>query len=316
MVWNYQEKKTQLMVFNNGETTRDLPRFQLDGITLKYSQSVKVLGVFFTPKLSWKTHIEYLINKGRMQLNLLKIISFQPWSQNVHNLLHLAVSLIRSTLSYGQEVYFSANKTLLNRLQSLDSRAIKLALGVPIHTNSSKSYKEVDLLSLSKHRKLASSKYVIRSLSVENSVSPEIFLDAEKDYPKRARQIPYLQPLRNYTDEIFQKCSIDICSICILPRTPILPSWEHNLGNFEIRHGDLQKNENSNLLLNLIQEKMHSKYFGHLKVYTDGSVLESGDCGCGIYIPSLNFKRSYFMGKYYSIFSAELLAIHLALLYV
>ena len=61
---------------------------------------------------------------------------------------------------------------------------------------------------------------------------------------------------------------------------------------------------------------MHTKYFGHLKVYTDGSVLVSGDCGCGIYIPSLNFKRSYFMGKHYSIFSAELLAIHLALLYV
>ena len=61
---------------------------------------------------------------------------------------------------------------------------------MPIHTNSLKSYKEVGLLSLSEHRKLASSKYVIHSLSVENSVSPEIFLDAEKDYPKWARQIP------------------------------------------------------------------------------------------------------------------------------
>ena len=85
----------------------------------------------------------------------------------------------------------------------------------------------------------------------------------------KRRDSKYLtySPLRNYTDEIFQKCNIDISSMCILPRTPILPSWEHNLGNSEIRHGDFQKSENSNLLLNIIQEKMHSVFGSPKSLY-------------------------------------------------
>ena len=90
------------------------------------------------------------------------------------------MSLVRSKLIYGQEVYFSAPNTLLkkpapntllNKLQSIDSKAIKLAIGVPVHTNTSKLYTEAGMISLSEQRKLAISKYVIRSLAVINSVT-------------------------------------------------------------------------------------------------------------------------------------------------
>ena len=90
---------------------------------------------------------------------------------------------------YGQEVYFSTPNTLLKKLQSIDSKAIKLAIGVPVHTNTSKSYAEAGMLSLSEQRKLAISKYVIRSLAVINSVTEEIFIDSNKDSPKSAQNI-------------------------------------------------------------------------------------------------------------------------------
>ena len=61
---------------------------------------------------------------------------------------------MRSKLIYGQEVYFSAPNSLLKKLQSIDSKAIKLAIGVPVHTNTSKSYAEAGI-SLSEQRKLA-----------------------------------------------------------------------------------------------------------------------------------------------------------------
>ena len=73
---------------------------------------------------------------------------------------------------YGQEVYLSAPNTLLNKLQSIDSEAIKLAIGVPVQLNTSKSYAEAGI-SLSEQRKLAISKYVIRSLAVINSITEE-----------------------------------------------------------------------------------------------------------------------------------------------
>ena len=65
----------------------------------------------------------------------------QYWCRDTETLLHLSISLDRSKLIYGQEVYFAAPNTLLKKLQSIDSKAIKLAIGVPVHTNTNKSYK-------------------------------------------------------------------------------------------------------------------------------------------------------------------------------
>ena len=80
---------------------------------------------------------------------------------------------------------FSAPNTLLKKLQSIYSKTIKLAIGVPVHTNTNKSYAEAGMICLSEQRKLVVSKYVIRSLGVIKSVTEEYFIDSNKDYPKR-----------------------------------------------------------------------------------------------------------------------------------
>ena len=85
---------------------------------------------------------------------------------------------------YGQEVYFSVSKTLLKKRQSVDSKSIKLATGVPEHTN--KSYTEAGMISLS-DRKLAVSEYAVRSLAVNNSVTEEMFIDSNNDYRKELK---------------------------------------------------------------------------------------------------------------------------------
>ena len=164
------------MLFNNGENLKSLPQIELDGQLLNYKQNIKFLGVYLTTKLNWRLHIENVINKTRKRLNFLKIIiRTQSWSWDTKTLLHLSISLVRSKLIYGQEVYFYAPNTLLKKLQSIDSKAIKLAIGVPVHTNTSKTYAEAGIMSLSEQRKLAISKYVIRSLAVINSVTEDLF---------------------------------------------------------------------------------------------------------------------------------------------
>ena len=159
-------EKTCLMLFNNGENPKSLPQIELDGQLLNYKHNTKFLGVYLTTKLNWRLHIENVINKARIQLNVLKIVSTQSWCQDTKTSLHLYVFLVRSKLIYGQEVYFSAPITLLKKLQSIDSKAVKLAIGVPVHTNANKSYAEAGMVSLLEQRKLAVSKYAIRSLAV------------------------------------------------------------------------------------------------------------------------------------------------------
>ena len=129
--------------------------------------------VYITAKLNWRLYIENLINKARKRLNFQRN-GTQSSSQDTKTLLNLSISLVRSKLIYGQEVYFSAPNTLLKKLQSIDSKAIKLAIGVPVHTSTSICYTAAIIISLSEQHKLAISKYVIRRLPVINSVTEDI----------------------------------------------------------------------------------------------------------------------------------------------
>ena len=142
---------------------------------------------------------------------------------------------------YGQEVYFSAPNTLLKKLQSIDSKAIKLAIGVPVHTNTSKSYPEAGKIYLSEQRKLVISKYVFRSLAVINSVTEETFIDSDKDYPQSAQNLSPIQPIRNYINDLINECNIDIKSIPVLPTSPQMPQWEHINARFDTDYNDLKK---------------------------------------------------------------------------
>ena len=220
-------EKVCLMLFNNGENLKSLPQKELDGQLLNYNQNTKFLGVYLTTKLNWRLYTDNLINKARKQLNFLKIVSTQSWCQDTKTLFHLSISLVRSKLIYGQEVYFSAPNTLLKKLQSIDSKAIKLAIGVLVHTNTNKSYTEAGMISLSEQCKLVVSKYVIRRLAVINSVKEDFFIDSNKDYPNRAQNMTSIQPIRNYTHNLINECNIDIKSIPVLPTSPQMPQWEH-----------------------------------------------------------------------------------------
>ena len=208
------------------------------------------MGVYITTKLNWRLHTENLINKARKRLNFLNIVSTQSWSQDTKTLLRLSISLVRPKLIYGQEVYFSAPNTLLKKLQTIDSKAIKLAIGVLVHTNTSKTYAEPGTISLSERRKLVISKYVIRSLAVINSETEEIFTDSNKVYPKSAQNIIYSanQPIRNYINVLNNECNIDIKSIPVLPTSPQMLQWEHIKARFDTDYTDLKKSESTNIL--------------------------------------------------------------------
>ena len=250
---------------------------------------------------------------ARKRINFMKLICAQPWGKNPNTMVKLTTALIRSKLTYGQEIYHSAPKTYLNKLQSIDSRGIKLALGLPISTNTLKCYKEVNLLSLDEQRKLATSNYFIRSQQVENSVTSEICIDSDTSFPRQSRKTSYLTPIYNYTKDVFESCNINPLDVQKMPIVPSIPPWEHLSATFDYEYANIHKSDNINLLAIEAKEHISNNYQNHLKIYTDGSVLDSNDCGSAFSIPDLNLHKSYYLGKGLSIFTCELYAILFAL---
>ena len=309
-------EKTHMMVFSAGDPPRRLPSFFVDGVELQFKDRTKFLGVFFTSKLSWKFHIENSLTKAQKSLNLLKIISRQNWGKETKSLSLLATALVRSKLTYGQEVYFSAPKYFLKKLQSIDSRAYKLALGVPIHTPTIATYEEVGVLSLNDYRRLSSAKYIVRSGSIENVNVHENVLRSDLQFPKRARTINCLTTVATYTSDIQSRSGLNSKDIAKRSLVSPIPPWELIRANFDLNNDELKKSDNPHLLAASFRSRVHSQYPNHLKVYTDGSLTDNNMAGAGFVIPGLKKERSFHIGKDHSIFTAELVAILMALRYI
>ena len=141
----------------------------------------------------------------------------------------------------------------------------------------------------------------------------ELFLDSAEEFPKRSQSIASLQTIRNYTKSVMNENNIHLENIHVMPVIPQIPRWEQQKGNFDIEYTNLSKSSDTNELISIVRERIDNKYSHHLKVYTDGSVLESSDAGAGIVIPDAKICRKYYIGRDFSIFTAELYAILMAL---
>ena len=104
----------------------------------------------------------------------------------------------------------------------------------------------------------------------------------------------------------------------MISKSPIspIPSWELERPYFDFEYVDIKKLENPNLLSSIVKEHLYEKYSNHFQVFTDGSVLENDNAGSGFVIPAFNMEKSFFLGKGISIFSAELVALVMALHFI
>ena len=79
---------------------------------------------------------------------------------------------------------------------------------------------------------------------------------------------------------------------------------------------DLKKIESTNILTAEVREHLINNYQNHIKIFTDGSVLDSLDNGAGFVIPELKIQKSFYLGKVFSIFTSELYSVLMALNYI
>ena len=50
-----------MVLFNSGYDPAKLPASTINDVVIEYKRTVTFLGVFFTSKLSWNCHLEYVL---------------------------------------------------------------------------------------------------------------------------------------------------------------------------------------------------------------------------------------------------------------
>ena len=89
----------------------------------------KLLGLVIDNSLTWTPHVVQLKNSCLRKLDILKFLSHPNWGSEMTLLLQLYKFIIKSKIEYGIEIYGSACKSLMKRIEPIQNQAARIASG-------------------------------------------------------------------------------------------------------------------------------------------------------------------------------------------
>lgn len=149
-------KKTKTMFINHKThckpTSSSLRKLQLNSECIDFVDDYKYLGIWINSQLSFTKHVNSIISKVSFRLKILSRIR-NCLSKQTSLLLYKC--MILPIFDYG-DIFFShsANKVLLNKLQTLQNSAIRIICKLDKRSNTETDEKDLGLLRLEKRRLL------------------------------------------------------------------------------------------------------------------------------------------------------------------
>ena len=229
--FNFSAEKTQFMVTSRSRIAEKC-KIEVNKLSISPTNTVKYLGIFIDRHLTWSTHIDHLIAKANKATNLIKVLCKENWAKGSKFLVNVTKALVRSVLSFGQEVYFTACKTYLDKLETAEVKALKIALGLRKHAATYKVYAEVQWLRLHEERKLRCSQFAIRTQTIKENLAKTI-LNKDFGEPNQfdVKDLDKLKVIKRTSTSIYQytKPVLDKCTFTLQEienyETPPIPYW-------------------------------------------------------------------------------------------
>lgn len=104
-------------------------KVMLYNLQLERSDKFKYLGIWLDTKLTWKYYIEYIETNCKKVINFMRMVTGHSWGADRQSLIYIYKALIRSIIDYGCIVYSSACKTSLNKIERMQFKVLRIALG-------------------------------------------------------------------------------------------------------------------------------------------------------------------------------------------
>nr|KAG5701330.1 hypothetical protein BaRGS_006104 [Batillaria attramentaria] len=314
-------EKTSLVVFSRTNGAKNAMSIQIGNVTIKPCSEAKFLGVTLNERLRWQPHISNLTAKASRSVNLIKILSAERWA-TPRSLIHLTNALVRSRLTYGCEAFFALSKTEYLKLERVELAALKTAIGARKSARNDLVYQEAGWLPLREECKRRCANFQAAMHATETTLGDGLTETVTKETlirqgleVKAPRIYRTTIPMAEHTNDIWSECGANP-EVAQSPK-PVFPPWELAKPEYEHRYAEgASKKADSALATTLAREKIEQRFSQHLKIYTDGSVLDSGEVGCAFVIPDLGITRRYKLNAGLSIFSAEMYAILMACTFV
>jgi ribonuclease HI len=123
-----QEKSSMQIFTSKRKNQNTIIRVKNQAIPQKKEQ--RLLGLILdAPNLTYKAHINYLIEDIRKRLAIMKVLSSISWGASKKVLRNFYIAYVRSKMDYASIIYNSAAPTVLEKLDKLQNVALRLILG-------------------------------------------------------------------------------------------------------------------------------------------------------------------------------------------
>ena len=106
----------------------------------------------FDTRCTYLPHIQDINTACTQKLNLLKVLSHISWGSDRKTLLRLHNKLVLSKLDYGCQIYGSASKSYLDKLDAVHHAGLRISIGAFKSTPVMSRYSESGFFSLEYRR--------------------------------------------------------------------------------------------------------------------------------------------------------------------
>jgi len=298
--WGFKlsSTKTKMIIF----THKVIPsNFSITfmGNQLVADDYVKILGLFFDKRLTWKIHINHLVDKSQKIINLLRYLSGTNWGCNGSMLLRLYQSLLRSRIDYGCLAYNSASDTQKKRLDVIANKALRICVGALPQSAISTLQLETGELPLQQRRNWLMMKYYHKLK--QYSVSHPLYLSLQGNWfysGNLGKYIPFFAAIKILLTDL------GLPNFDIMPLFPSpYPIWMYCSPSFNLGLISLISKTRDNILTmkSKTSEYISSNWSYHLQIYTDGS-KQNNICSVAFCILFLEYFKGVTLPDFCSIF--------------
>ena len=291
------------------------PSLVLNTQPILYKKVMKHLGLCFdAPRLTFKEHVQYLVDDCSKRMRLLKCLCSQSWGANRTCLLQFYKAFIRAKMDYGSQIYASAAKTRLKKLDTIQNTCLRIILGAMPSTRIEALQCEASILPLSLHReKLICHRYY------QILYSPPKHPIVRDLLPQLAQLHDYLfsnirpRPFLLRARSLLQWHSLPTSISHHLPFLSSIPPWDDNvIQSSTTLILPISKTTPLPLQRVAFLSTLDINYPQSIPVYTDGSLLRQQPFNsvCAAFtIPSFSVSQHFKLRDLLSIFEAEAFAI-------
>ncbi|XP_052446090.1 uncharacterized protein LOC127987735 [Carassius gibelio] len=259
----------------------------------------KYLGLWFDGKLTWKCHISKIESKCKKILNCMPTDASHNWGASRSALLCMYQALIRSCFDYGCIVYGSASKSLLKKLDIIQSKALRICCGAVKTSPVDAIGVEMGEMPLDIRReKLAITYWVNLQQSANNHLTPKVLEECWEYSYDGGHSF-------GWKSRVWAKeCCMDNKIFC--PSIPLTdtPPWKVPEPLVDLSLLDKPKEEYTG---NEVNAFLNNTFYSVLQIFTDGSKEPiSQKVGLGVYIPQFKKQISLRLTDEMSVYTAEL----------